>query len=128
MTQSHYLKGVLKKYGMGQCKPRPTPCETKPPVVSKDGQNDVSDNLRRYREIVGSLVYAMTCTRPDLSWIVTELSQHLANPDNSDWIMLKHALQYVKGTIDFKLTFRKSDNGLKLLAYSDADWGTSDDR
>ena len=127
MTQSHYLKGVLKKYGMDQCKPRSTPCETKPSVVSKDGQNDVSDGLRRYHEIVGSLVYAMTCTRPDLSWIVTKLSQHLANPDNSDWIMLKHALQYVKGTIDFKLTFRKSDNGLKLLAYSDADWGTSDD-
>ena len=87
MTQSHYLKGVLKKYGMDQCKPRSTPCETKPSVVSKDGQNDVSDDLRRYREIVRSLVYAMTCTRPDLSWIVTKLSQHLANPDNSDWIM-----------------------------------------
>ena len=128
MTQSHYLKGVLKKYGMYQCKPRSTPCETKPSVVSKDGQNDVSDDLRRYREIVGSLVYAMTYTRPDLSWIVTKLPQHLANPDNSDWIMLKHVLQYVKGTTDLKLTFRKSDNGLKLLTYSDADWGTSNDR
>ena len=35
MTQSH-LKGVLKKYGMDQCKPRSTPCETKPSVVSID--------------------------------------------------------------------------------------------
>ena len=60
--------------------------------------NVVEQNLpdqRRYREVVGSL-YAMTCTRPDLSWVLTKLSQHLENPDNSNWIMLKHVLQYVK--------------------------------
>ena len=39
---------------------------------------------KHYREMVGSLVYAMTTTRPDLSWAVIKLSQLLANPDNND--------------------------------------------
>ena len=71
----------------------------------------------------------MTSTRPDLSWSVTKLSQHLANPDNSDWNLIKQTLQYIKGTLDYKLTFQKSDSGLKLTGFSNADWGSSlDDR
>ena len=127
MTQSHYLQGVLKKFGMDQCKPRYTPCELKPSTEPTNTDNNMEEDNRRYREIVGSLVYAMTTTRPDLSWVVTKLSQHLVSPDHSDWIMLKHVLQYVKGTIDYKLHFQKSD-ALYLHGYSDADWGSSEDR
>ena len=42
--------------------------------------SDTTDDPRRYCEIVGSLIYAMTCTRPDLCWVVSRLSQHLAEP------------------------------------------------
>jgi hypothetical protein len=128
MTQSHYLQGILKKFGMDQCRPRYTPCELKPSIDTPVNQDDVEEDNRKYREIVGSLVYAMTTTRPDLSWIVTKLSQHLVSPGHSDWTMLKHVLQYVKGTIDYKLNFQKSDDVLCLRGYSDADWGSSDDR
>ena len=126
MSQSHYLTGVLKKYGMDQCKPRYTPCEMKS-LANVIEQNHLPDD-QRYREVVSSLVYAMTCTRPNLSWVVKKLSQHLENPDNSKWVMLKHVLQYAKGTIDLKLNFGKSDHGLNLLGYSDADWGSPADR
>ena len=79
--------------------------------------------------MVGSLVYAMTCTRPDLSYCITKLSQHLSKPQPSDWIMLKHVFRYIKHTVDYRLTFRKSSTDLRLLAYCDADWATSlDDR
>ena len=37
-------------------------------------------NNRLYREIIGSLSYAMTCTRTDLCYIVTRLSQYLSRP------------------------------------------------
>ena len=71
----------------------------------------------------------MTCTRPDLCWVVTKLSQHLDNPDVSDWVMVKHVLRYVKGTLGYKLFYTKSVDGLCLAGYSDSDWGTCvDDR
>ena len=125
--QTQYLLSILQKYGMSDCKPRATPCELKP---TNSSQNAVplSDNPRVYREIVGSLLYVMTCTRPDLSWAVSKLSQHLADPDHSDWVMLKHVLKYVKGTATYKLCYTKSDNGLHIFGFSDSDWASSSDR
>ena len=78
--------------------------------------------------MIGSLVYAMTFTRPDLSYCVTKLSQNLSNLDNSNWIMLKYVFRYVKYTVDYKLEFRKSLIYLRLFAYCDADWVSLDDR
>ena len=43
------------------------------------------------------------------------------------WIALKHVLRYLKGTLDFELCYRKCDDGLTLIGYSDADWASSTD-
>ena len=80
---------------------------------------------KRYREIVGSLIYAMTCTRPDISWIVSKLSQKLSCPRVEDMIAAKHVLRYLRGTIDYELCFKKCDGDLNLVAYSDSDWASS---
>ena len=76
--------------------------------------------------MVGSLIYAATCTRPDLSFIVMKLSQNLSNPRTCDLLLLKHVFQYIKKTIDYALVFRKTEN-LKLIGYCDADWATNVD-
>jgi len=109
---------------MANCKPRPTPCEMKLNFSS----NAPSECSVMYREIVGSLIYAMTCTRPDLCWIVTVLSQHLANPSEEHCVVLKHVLRYLKSSLHFELCFRKCDDGLHLTGFSDASWASSDDR
>ena len=70
----------------------------------------------------------MTCTRHDLAFVVTKLSQHLSCPESSDWAMLKHAFQYVKKTVSYKLNFIKQEEEIRLIAYCDADWATSADR
>ena len=69
----------------------------------------------------------MTCTRPDLSWVVTKLSQHLNDPTQIHLVMLKHVFRYLLGTSDYNLTFRKSEGGLELSGYSDADWGACEE-
>ena len=124
MDQAEYLSSILQKYGMSECKPRGTPCE----LGSSNSSSitaPLSDNPRVYRELVGSLLYATTCTRPDLSWVVSKLSQHLSKPEPTDWVMLKHVLKYVKGTVDHKLCYLKSPNGLDIYGYSDSDWASS---
>ena len=124
MEQSVYLQNVLEKFEMQNCKPRGTPCEMNP-SASNPSQAYEHQSPRKYREIIGSLIYAMACTRPDLCWIVTKLSQHLDNPTEADWVMVKHVLRYLKGTLDLKLHYKKSSSGLCLSGWSDSDWGSS---
>ena len=66
MCQSRYIDGILKRFGMSNCNPRSTPCELK--LEKFDSSvNNTAEEVRTYRQIVGSLIYAMTCTRPDLN-------------------------------------------------------------
>lgn len=80
---------------------------------------------RGNREILVSLIYAMTSTRPDISWIVSKLSQTLANPKAEDLVAAKHVLRYLKGTVDYELCYKKNKEDLNLIAFSDADWASS---
>lgn len=112
---------VLERFEMSDCKPKPTPSAQK----FEFGSETPADP-RRYREAVSSLAYAMTCTRPDICWVVTKLSQVLTNPMKENWVAVKHVLRYLKGTLDYELCYRKCDD-LTLTGYSDADWESSTD-
>ena len=59
---------------MSNCKPRNTPPGQKCELLM------TKCDAKLYREAVGSLLYAMTCTRPDVCWVVTKLSQNVSNP------------------------------------------------
>ena len=91
MNQSDYLQNVLHKFGFFDCKPRSTPCEQVPNSYQDQESTESSDSdIKLYRQMVGSLLYAMTCTRPDLSYVDTILSQHLSKPNSADWTMINH--------------------------------------
>ena len=77
-----YVKMIKRKYiqkllghNMSDCKPRATPSEQKHEI----GRRDPVD-AHKYCEVVGGLIYLMMCTRPDIRWIVTKLSQYLSSP------------------------------------------------
>ena len=101
MNQTRYLTKLLEKCNMQNCKPRATPCELK---LNLDSDRVFETDLK-YPETVGSLIYAMTCTRPDLCWVVTILSQRLTNPSEEHCIVLQHVLRYLKGTLNYELCF-----------------------
>lgn len=67
-------------------------------------------DVKLYREIVGSLIYIMTTTRPDLCYVVTKFSQHMARPTVTHLTRVKHVLRYLKCTVSRSLIFRKSLN------------------
>ena len=67
----------------------------------------------------------MAGTRPDLCYVVTKLSQKMAEPTDADLSMAKHVLRYLKHTRTLGLRFQKSKLPLKLRGFSDSDWGAS---
>jgi len=79
MSQSQYVEKILSKIRMSDCKPKAVPCEPGANKASETNESDL-ENTNLYHEIVGSLIYLMTCTRPDLCYVVTYLSQHLSKP------------------------------------------------
>lgn len=123
VSQKRYLSKVLERFDMLNCKPRSTPAEQK--LESDEDEEEVDS--KSYREIIGSLVYAMVLTRPDICWIVTRLSQFLSKPRRSHWTAAKHVLRYLKGTLDYEMCFKKCPK-LSLSGFSDADWGNGEDR
>ena len=77
MNQSKYVENILSRFGMPEYKPKPTPCERDANKVRYADSTELSDT-RSYRESVGSSIYAMTCPRPDVYYVVSMLSQYMA--------------------------------------------------
>ena len=77
-----------------------------------------------YREALGSLMWAQVATRPDLSFAVGVLAHFQSNPGPLHWKALLHVLGYVKGMLDYKLTYSgQPDKDIKPVGFVDADYG-----
>ncbi|KAG8486720.1 hypothetical protein CXB51_020276 [Gossypium anomalum] len=69
---------------------------------------------------VGSLMYAMVYSRPDLSYAVSAVSKYMANPDKEHWKAVQWILRYLGGTTDVCLQFGRTEDG--VIGYVDADF------
>ena len=74
---------ILKKFGMSDCNPKSVPCDCGSGKFNDSESSKLADP-KLYRETVGSLIYLMTCTRPDTCYAVTKLSQKLSEPTVAD--------------------------------------------
>lgn len=74
--------------------------------------------------IVGSLMYAMTCTRPDLAFTMSRLSKFCSNPSAIHIRAARHALRYLQSTKNTGITYRKSTthSQLEVSGFSDSDF------
>ena len=124
IDQSAFLKSILKKFDMEECKPVATPLE---PGTRFEKLNDDEEtvNLREYQSAIGCLIYASIGTRPDLSSAVGVLSQHMSRPGKQHWIGVKRVLRYIKGTLNYGLIYKSTDSKGMMsdcCGYADADW------
>jgi hypothetical protein len=74
-----------------------------------------------YINAVGALLYLAIATCPDISYTVGVLSQFSKNPGPCHWTAVKHLFCYLKGTLDYKLTFGPNGSGEPFAAFVDAD-------
>ena len=104
---------------MVDCKPLSTPYEMD--LKKTSDEVDLID-YKPYCEIIGSLIYIMVATRPDICYTVTWLSHDLAKPNPFHLTKAKYVLCYLKGTINQSLIFKKLQKPLKLEGFCDTDW------
>ncbi len=132
INQSEYIKKVLKRYNMNDCKKIDTPLNASIKLSKQDSPKTEKEKLCMskfpYQSAVGAIMYAMLGTRPDIAFSITALSQFSSNPGYSHWMALKHLLRYLKGTINYKIKYDGS-LGSSIVGYCDSDWGNGiDDR
>ena len=70
-----------------------------------------------YASVVGSLMHALVCTRPDIAFVVGMLGRYQSNPEMKYWKAAKKIMRYFKGTKDYMLTYKHVDY-LEVVGYS----------
>eukprot|EP00171_Calliarthron_tuberculosum_P001019 IDg1019t1 len=121
LSQKSYTNTVLERFGMHECKPVATPMETSNAKALFPSDQDPVDEVS-YRQAIGSLMYLMVGTRPDLAFVVGRLSQFCEKPLKSHWTAVKRVLRYICGTRDRGIQYGASQS-LDPVGYSDSDWG-----
>jgi len=127
IDQEAYISDLLHRFGMSDCNPALTPLPSGADLVQYDAKASSSER-GAYQQLIGSLLYAMVVSRPDISFAVTKLAQFSSNPSPLHYNLAKHVLRYLKGTAAYQLTY-DGGSGMGLIGFSDSDWaGDKDDR
>ncbi|KAG8501668.1 hypothetical protein CXB51_004714 [Gossypium anomalum] len=79
-----------------------------------------------YSSVVGSLMYAMICLHPDLSYAANAVSRYMANPGKEHWKAVQWILRYLRGTTNVCLQFGRTEDG--VIGYVDTDFTGDLDR
>jgi hypothetical protein len=123
ISQKHYIAGILEKFGHMVEFPKTTPMSSN--FFKMMGEHEHDEYVEvPYRQLLGNLLWASVCTRPDLSFSVNMLSQFLSKPTKFLWEALLRVVAYLMNTREIGLVFSsKADNGMKrLLMFVDSEW------
>lgn len=120
LYQSAYVDIVLRKFNMNESKsliiPLSVDCKLSKKMSPKTKEEELDMVKVSYASVVGSIMYIMLCSRPDLSHSISLMSRFMANPGRKHWEALKRVLVYIPGTRNVGIMFRKAlvegDRGL----------------
>jgi len=125
LSQNAYINKVLERFRMDKCSASPILIQKGDKYsLMQCPKNDLErkqmENIH-YASVVGSLMYAQTCTRSDISFAVGMLGRYQSNPGLEHWKAAKKVLGYLQGTKNHMLTYRKFDH-LKVIDYTNSDF------
>ncbi|KAL0295361.1 UNVERIFIED_CONTAM: Retrovirus-related Pol polyprotein from transposon TNT 1-94 [Sesamum radiatum] len=129
LTQSSYIEKVLKRFKMENSKRGLVPMRHGI-KLSKKQSPETDEELKRmsdipYASAVGSIQYAVQCTRPDVAYALSVTSRYQACVGKAHWDAVKSILKYLKRTKDIFLIYGGGE--LILEGYSDASFQSDDD-
>ena len=111
LSQKDYLEKVLIKFGMMQSKSVSTPIahhfKLSKDQAPKTEKERAEMDSTPYASAVGSLMYAMVCSRPDIGYAMSMVSRFLSDPGHEHWTALKWIMRYIKGSLNLGLMYGK---------------------
>lgn len=124
LNQKKYIEDLLIKTKCEQAKVTPLEVSTK---LETQGGDELSDP-GKHRRLVAKLIY-LTVTRPDMSYVVSVVSQFIQKPQTFHWNVVIRILKYLKNTTNRGLFYKKGRNSLEVQCLVDYDWaGNTFDR
>ena len=120
IAQDRYLRDILERHKMLNVRPFSVPMRVSLRLEKCSHPSNLA-TLHEYQKMIGSLMYAVTSTRPDLAYMACYLSQFSNAPGPEHLDAMKYAFHYLAGTADLALVFDCS-KPLKLVGYVDSDW------
>ncbi|KAF7762621.1 hypothetical protein Agabi119p4_9214 [Agaricus bisporus var. burnettii] len=125
LSQCAYCERILDRFHMADAKPRSTPLPAGLTLSTDDAPKSLEEmkDMKNipYREALGSLMWLQVATRPDLSYAVNLLSRFASNPGRAHWNAIKHTIAYLKGTLDYGISYHR-DGTLQPFGYVNADY------
>ncbi|KAK8533071.1 hypothetical protein V6N12_076352 [Hibiscus sabdariffa] len=130
LSQSTYIDKMLKRFSMEESKRGFLPMRhgislSKEMCPSTPQERERISQIP-YASAIGSIMYAMICTRPDLSYALSMTSRYQANPGEGHWTAVKNILKYLRRTKDVFLVYGGEEK-LRIKGYTDASFQTDKD-
>ncbi|KAD6118823.1 hypothetical protein E3N88_10094 [Mikania micrantha] len=116
--QSKYIKELLKKFDLQNCKPCSSPMSSTTQLDADLKGTSVDETL--YRCMIGSLMY-LTASRPDIMFATCVCARFQAAPKESHLIAVKRIFRYLQGTQSLGIWY-STGHSCKLVAFSDSDY------
>ncbi|KAH9679839.1 hypothetical protein KPL71_026297 [Citrus sinensis] len=133
LTQAMYAKRVLSRFEMNGAKPVTVPLSAHF-RLSKLQEPEEDHDLEHiksvpYSSAVGSIMYSMVCTRPDVAYSVGVVSRFMGNPGREHWNAVKWLLRYMNGTANHGILYGGSENNsCQVSGFVDSDFAADLDK
>nr|GEY85659.1 retrovirus-related Pol polyprotein from transposon TNT 1-94 [Tanacetum cinerariifolium] len=133
VSQSGYISKILNNFKIDNVKSVQMPLGGHFKLSLKDCPIRDCDVERMskvpYANAVGSLMYLMVCTRPDIEYAVSIVSRYLANPGKNHWEAVKWILKYLRGTANVRLIYGTDHgNHMGITGFVDSDYAKDPDK
>nr|GEW47081.1 hypothetical protein [Tanacetum cinerariifolium] len=131
LCQSAYIEKI-KRYCMENSKRESIPMQEKLKLSKSQGASTPAELKRMqnvsYASAVGSIMYAVRCTRLDVALAQNVTSRFQQNPGDIHWITVKNILKYLRNTKDMFLVYKCDlKRELRVYCYTDVGYLTDAD-
>ena len=124
LSQQNYISSMAEWFRLPNYERATTPIRTDYYTQLKSQLSEPVLEDVPYKELVGSLIFCMVCTRPNVAFTISCLTSHFSLPRRVHWDTAIRCLGYLFATKDLGLILGTGGSE-KLVCFSDSDWASN---
>lgn len=131
LTQHDYVKKVLDRFNIKNVKSNNIPLGGHLDLTRNKTHltKNVVNHMKNipYDAALGSVMYAMICSRPNLAFAISVLNRFMSEPGEKHWATMEFLLKYLSGSTNLALVYGKHNSPNELYGYVDSDYASNKD-